>query len=195
MAKKKKNRKKELRHKAKVTAYQERVTEIREERSGKSDYIIEYLDRLTQLEKNYNQYLDDYVASEIEAQQQVTDNNYPVFEYIDYYKEVKSLGFQISRSELRVVPDIAELKSLIGQWKNDLEHFLANVPEEYANSSFAELLRENFVDDITNHFVINQDNLSALRNYSPSLRELIVGTREKYISQGSDYVLKTRRNR
>lgn len=195
MAKKKKNRKKELRHKAKVTAYQERVTEIREERSGKSDYIIEYLDRLTQLEKKYNQYLDDYVASEIEAQQQVTDNNYPVFEYIDYYKEVKSLGFQISRSELRVVPDIAELKSLIGQWKNDLEHFLANVPEEYANSSFAELLRENFVDDITNHFVINQDNLSALRNYSPSLRELIVGTREKYISQGSDYVLKTRRNR
>lgn len=195
MAKKKKNRKKELRHKAKVTAYQERVTEIREERSGKSDYIIEYLDRLTQLEKKYNQYLDDYVASEIEAQQQVTDNNYPAFEYIDYYKEVKSLGFQISRSELRVVPDIAELKSLIGQWKNDLEHFLANVPEEYANSSFAELLRENFVDDITNHFVINQDNLSALRNYSPSLRELIVGTREKYISQGSDYVLKTRRNR
>lgn len=195
MGKKKKNRKKELRHKAKVTAYQERVTEIREERSGKSDYIIEYLDRLTQLEKKYNQYLDDYVASEIEAQQQVTDNNYPAFEYIDYYKEVKSLGFQISRSELRVVPDIAELKSLIGQWKNDLEHFLANVPEEYANSSFAELLRENFVDDITNHFVINQDNLSALRNYSPSLRELIVGTREKYISQGSDYVLKTRRNR
>lgn len=191
---KKRNRKKELRHKAKVRAYQERVSELKQERAGKSDYIIEYLDRITQIEKEYNSYLDDYVAFEVEAQG-VKEESYPEFEYVDYFKEVRNLGLRISRKELKIVPDIAELNSLISQWKDELEQFLASVPEEYSESSFGEMIRENFLDDITNHFITNQDNLSALRNYSPSLKELVIGTREKYINQGSDYVLHSRRNR
>lgn len=191
---KKKNRKKQLRHQAKVKAFEARVEQIKEERQGKSDYIVEYLDRITQIERSYNKYLDDYVASEIEKQS-VSQESYPVFEYIDYFSEVKELGLRLSRKELRVIPDISELKGLITQWKDDLERFLASVPEEYAESDFGDMMREIFIDDISTHFVNNQDNLSGLRNYSPRLKELVIDIREKYISQGSDYVLSSRRNR
>lgn len=187
---KRRNRKKELRHKLKQEAYVARAKEKRERYEGKSEYIRDYLKEIESIEASYNRQLDEYVETEVERQLSLNPEvkQYHEIEEIDYASEIRHLGLVVSNSDVRVVPDLVELGYIIKGWKEDFEEFMSEIPENYANSDFGIMAREGFIDEISTHFVDNQESPSKLRNYQPSLQNYVREIRERYLSQGTSTV-------
>lgn len=187
---KRKNRAKQLRHKLKQEAYRNRATEKQKLYSGKSDYILDYLREIEAIEKQYNDNLDTYIAEEVERQLTLEPDisRYPIIEPIDYVNEIRNLGLVVSKSDVRVVPDLVELGYIVRGWKADFEQFVASLPENYRDSEFGTMVRDGFIDELSTHFVNNQENPSALRNYMPSLQNYVREVREKYLAQGASTV-------
>lgn len=216
---KKNNRKKQLRHKAKQQAYNEKVQQkystpqrqqtrssrptvprvsvdinkiTKKANAGKSEHIELYLKEIQEIEDNYNRQIDEYIAQQVEKrfeELQPVELNYPEIEAENFTARVKSLGLKVSKGDVRVVPNMQELTMMITNWKRAFERFMAEIPDNYAESDFGAMARDEFLDNITQHFIDNQDDPVSLMNYTPNLKSFVEDVRQRYINEGASAVM------
>lgn len=221
---KKQNRKKQLRHQAKKTAFIQQVQEkqgITQTQSplpnrGASrptvpkvtvdiskvtspstktiveDYLETYHKELEEIEKSYNASIDRYVEEESEKryiESLPPEPTYPEFEVENFASQIRALELNVSKNDIRVVPSIPELSMMVRNWKLAFNNFMNEIPENYEQSDFGEMARDEFLENITQHFIDNQENPVALMNYTPNLKMFVDNVRQRYISAGTDYVL------
>lgn len=213
----KRNRKKQLRHKVKQQAFFEKVQQkqnppttqrtssrnvprvsvdiekvTKKSSAGVSEHIKEYYKEIETIEKEYNSQLDTYIAQEIEKRYEELkpiEQDYPEIEFVNFSARIKSLGLKVSKDDVRVVPNLNELTMMVTNWKRAFERFMAEIPDNYADSDFGSIARDEFLDNITEHFIDNQDDPVALMNYSPNLKSFVEDIRQRYINEGASAVM------
>lgn len=150
------------------------------------DYIREMQDRVRGIEKNYNRYLDDYVAQEKSKRSlESVIKGYGFLEVPRYSEELNAIGLKVSESDLRVIPNMTRLREDVSAWKKDFYNYLDGMPDEFVASSFGTRVLEGFTEEMTNFYIENQEDPLMFRKFMPQIYDYIKETRDKYVNEGS----------
>ena len=155
-----------------------------------NSYLKNYRDQLKEIEKNYSKKVEDFIQEEVAkktlAQRQSVD--FPSIELIDYVQGLRNIGLNVSRSEIRVVPNLTNVAMYVSSWKARFDAYMADMPNNFLDSSFGDRASSEFGEEIREFYVEYQERPELLMDFKSSLVDYIKKQRDEYLAEGANIV-------
>lgn len=155
-----------------------------------NSYLKNYRDQLKEIEKNYSKKVEDFIQEEVAkktlAQRQSVD--FPSIEFIDYVQGLRNIGLNVSRSEIRVVPNLTNVAMYVSSWKARFDAYMADMPNNFLDSSFGDRAYSEFGEEIREFYVEYQERPELLMDFKSSLVDYIKKQRDEYLAEGANIV-------
>lgn len=155
-----------------------------------NSYLKNYRDQLKEIEKNYSKKVEDFIQEEVAkktlAQRQTVD--FPSIELVDYVQGLRNIGLNVSRSEIRVVPNLTNVAMYVSSWKARFDAYMADMPDNFLDSSFGDRAYSEFGEEIREFYVEYQERPELLMDFKSSLVDYIKKQRDEYLAEGANIV-------